>query len=95
MAKHFVTVLSNGFTYGFTKADPWGAANFVRYDDQQKFFLAGVEVTPEAFYSEARALIEAWNERKGSTHRLVRVRHGSSVLSFVWKWIPIKKEQSA
>jgi enoyl-CoA hydratase/carnithine racemase len=88
MAKHFRTILSSGHEISAARNQPHEARAIVNYDDRQRFFLAGADVSAAAFYAEAQSLCDAWLEAKERTHKLVRLRHGSSAACFVWKWVP-------
>lgn len=88
MSKHFRTILSNGHALEAARNQPHAARSIINYDSRQRFFLAGAEVPAAVFYAEAQSLCDAWLEAKERTHKLVRVRHGSSAACFVWKWVP-------
>lgn len=82
--KKYSTVYSNG--HSVETSSPHEAANWIFYDDQQTFALAGKPVTSNEFFAAARAAVqEAW-DKKSKTHKRVRVLHGSSVACYVEVW---------
>jgi hypothetical protein len=88
MAKHFATILPNGLEMAFAKNQCFQANQVQNYGEGQRFFLSGAEVAAEAYYAEVKTLCDAWYEQKNETHKLVRVRYGTSFACYVWKWIP-------
>ena len=85
MTKRYATTYSNGFTQETSSAHE--ATNFINYDDGQVFKLAGKEVAADEFFSAAQAAVDAAWEKKNATHKRVRVLHGTSVASYVNKWV--------
>ena len=85
MAKRYSTTYSNGHTVETSSAHE--AASWICYDDEQTFMLSGKPVSPEEFYSSVRAAVDAAWDKKNETHKRVRVLHGSSVASYVNKWV--------
>lgn len=86
MAKRYATTYSNGHTAD--TSSPHEANNFVNYGDGQTFTLSGKPVTDEEFFAAVRDAIDAAWDKKNLTHKRVRVLHGSSVASYVHKWVP-------
>jgi ribose 5-phosphate isomerase RpiB len=85
MPKRYATTYSTG--YAEQTSSPHEAANWRNWDDQQTFALSGKPVSAEEFFAAARAAVqEAW-DKKAQTHKRVRVLHGSSVASYVEKWV--------
>lgn len=82
--KKYSTVYSNG--YAQETSSPHEAINWVCYDDQQTFALAGKPVTSEEFFAAVRAAVQQAWDKKSETHKRVRVLHGSSVASYVEVW---------
>jgi hypothetical protein len=62
------------------------AANFVNYEGST-FFLSGRPTAPAVFFGEVSDACHAAWEKKAETHKRVRVLHGSSVASYVEKWV--------
>ena len=85
MAKRYSTTYSTGHVQETSSAHE--ARNFCHYDDKQMFRLAGKEVSAVEFFAAVDAAIEAAWEKKNMTHKQVRVLHGSSVASYVTKWV--------
>lgn len=85
MAKRFATTYSNGFTQETSNVNE--AFNFMMMEETQKFFLKGVEVSYDDFYQECVQLRDAAYAKKCETHKKVVVLHGSSVASYVTKWV--------
>ena len=81
----YKTTLSNGHIMETNNAHE--AHNFLPYDEQQKFFLAGVLVSFAEFLKTTTEAKQAAWDKKNKTHKQVRVLHGSSVASYVTKWI--------
>lgn len=85
MTKRFQTVYSNGHIDATSNCHE--AINYRNFDDGQRFFLSGEEVSAELFYSSANADVSAKWEAKNTTHKRVRVLHGNSVACYVEKWV--------
>lgn len=85
MSKRFATTLSNGHTLESSSAHE--AANWQNYDDAQTFALSGKAVPAVEFYAAAHAAVQQAWDKKSETHKRVRVLHGSSVASYVEKWV--------
>lgn len=83
--KRFSTTYSSGQTV--ESSSPHEAFNFVNYDDAQQFFLSGKLATAAEFYEAAANGVTGWKVKKLATHKRVRVLHGSSVASYVEKWV--------
>jgi ribose 5-phosphate isomerase RpiB len=85
MTKRYATTYSNGYTEETSL--PYEARSFQHYDDAQTFALSGKPVSAAEFYAAVDAALAARWAKKNETHKLVRVLHGSSVASYVTKWV--------
>jgi hypothetical protein len=85
--KRYATTYSNGHTAQTSLAHE--ANNIQNFDDAQAFFLSGKPVTAQEFYAAAQQAINAKLAKKEQTHKKVRVLHGSSAGSYVYKWVPL------
>lgn len=85
MTARYATTYSTGYT--FETSSCHAARNVINYDDQQKFFLSGKQVSAKEFYAAANARAEELFAKKCETHKQVRVLHGSSSLGYVTKWV--------
>jgi methionine aminopeptidase len=86
MTKRYATTYSNGHTFETSSCHE--ARNIINYGDQQTFSLSGVPVSAKEFFVAANEHADELLAKKSETHKQVRVRHGSSALSYVTKWIP-------
>lgn len=85
MTKRYATTYSNGHAVESSSAHE--AMNWANVDDEQTFALSGKPVSAADFYAAANdAVQQAWN-KKSVTHKRVTVLHGSSVASYVTKWV--------
>ena len=83
--KRYTTDYGNGRIV--STSSPHEANSWVNYENGQRFFLSGKEVSALDFYTATREAVDAaWN-KKLETHKRVRVLHGSSVGCYVTKWI--------
>ena len=52
------------------------------------FFVEGAQVAIRDYIDACDAKYDDWLTKKMETHNRVRVRYGSSLTCYVWKWIP-------
>ena len=81
----YKTTLSNGHV--METNSPHEAHNFIPYDDDQKFSVAGATVSRAEFFQATEAARQVAFDKKNKTHKQVRVLYGSSVASYVTKWV--------
>ena len=85
--KRYSTTYSNGHTVESSSA--FEAFNWSKQDDQQTFALSGKPVSAAVFHSAVNKATQAYYDKKNQTHKQVRVLHGSSVASYVTKWVAV------
>lgn len=86
MSKRWSITYANGFTEEFTAAQCHQAKQVVNHPGT-KFFFVGKEISaPDWFTMVLDACQQAW-DKKNTTHKRVRVLHGSSVACYVEKWV--------
>lgn len=85
MTKRYATTYANGHTA--QTSSPHEANNFGNCGAGQQFFLSGKSVTAQVFFAAVATAVQAAWDKKAETHKRVRVLHGSSVASYVEKWV--------
>jgi hypothetical protein len=83
--KRYSTTYSSGHTV--ESSSPYEAFNWQHHDNEQKFFLSGKPVSAEVFYAAIQQARQKDFDKKNETHKQVRVLYGSSVASYVTKWV--------
>lgn len=83
--KRFATTYPNGHTVETSSAHE--AQSIQNYGNAQAFFLSGDPVSPVKFFSEVECAVGAAWDKKSTTHKRVRMLHGSSAASYVEKWV--------
>jgi hypothetical protein len=89
MAKYtaaYTVEYANGNSVSFTRAQPNQAKHVDNYPGT-KYFLEGLEVEPETWYSIVAEDCEKRLAKRLLTHKQIRCLHGASAGNFVTKWI--------